>query len=389
MIAEVGTRSELRFPVEEYRTRVERLRAELQSRGIDSYVATMPEHLNYFTGFDPTGIYFFQLAVFTPDLPEPILLTHKCEKELARVTCWIEDIRIWQHGEDPVARAVALLREVGVGRGTTVGMELEGWYLKPDHYLRVRRSLDDVRIIDVTDVGQELRMRKSPAEMHYMRQAAALAALGFAAAVESLAPGTREVDVLGAVQHALAVAGSEYPALPFIIGSGPRSGLFHNLATERVIEEGDPVMLEISGVKARYNSNIVRTVVVGTASSDLLGLHRIAYDAFWQAFEAVKPGIPVGEIDRITREVRREYADYIPSRAGFGMELAYPPVWLGRPDILEGDPHVLEPGMVFSLEPSVAMYEGITMIYGYNMVVTENGAEILHQIDPNLFEIRV
>lgn len=384
---EVESKSTLRFPVEEYEHRLTLLRQELSARGVDVYIATVPEHLNYFTGFDPTGIYFYQLFVFTPELDQPILLTHKCEKELARVTGWIDDVRVWQHGEDPINRTIELLGEVGLESGMTVGMELDNWYLKTRNYLEVVDRLPRVSIVDITSVGVGMRSRKSKAEIDYMRRAAEFADLGFQAAVDALHAGVREREVLAAVQSAMATAGSEYPALPIIIGSGPRSGLFHAMPADRVVQDGDPVMMEITGVAARYNSNIVRTVVVGSASDLLRQLHTVAYDAFWCAYDAVRPGTAVGEIDRITREVRREYADFIPSRSGFGMELAYPPVWAGRPDILEGNEEVLEPGLTFSLEPSIAMYQGVTMIYGYNILVTEEGAELLHRTDAELFEV--
>ena len=69
------------------------------------------------------------------------------------------------------------------------------------------------------------------------------------------------------------------------------------------------------------------------------------------------------------------------------MGLAYPPVWAGRPDILVGDDEVLEEGMVFSLEPSVAQYHGATVIFGYNILVTDTGAEILQSTPAETFEI--
>ncbi len=71
------------------------------------------------------------------------------------------------------------------------------------------------------------------------------------------------------------------------------------------------------------------------------------------------------------------------------MGLAYPPVWAGRPDILLGDEEVLEEGMVFSLEPSIGQYHGTTVIFGYNILVTATGAEILQQTPKDLFEIEV
>lgn len=86
--------------------------------------------------------------------------------------------------------------------------------------------------------------------------------------------------------------------------------------------------------------------------------------------------------------MRRDYEEFIPSRCGFGMERAYPPVWLGRPDLLEGDPHVFEPGMVVWLEQSIAQYRGVTMIFARNILVTQSGHEVLHSTSPDdVFEL--
>jgi Xaa-Pro dipeptidase len=385
---ELADRAEMRFPEEEYQRRLVTFREALAAEGVDVYLGSLPEHMNYFTGFDPTGLYFYQKLFLTPGSAPPVLLTHKCEQQLARVTSWLEDVRIWTHGQDPVEITVAILTELGLAGGMTLGLEMESWYLKPATVKRLETAFPGVRIVDVTWIGQEQRMRKSPLEIAYIRQAARFADIGMAAAVEQLRPGVRELDIHAEIQRALATAGSEYPALPTIMGSGPRSGLFHALPSERVVQDGDPVMFEITGSRARYNSNNVRTLVAGAASDELKTLWDVVTGAFWAGFEITRPGTPVGEIDRVTREARKDYADFIPARAGFGMELAYPPVWLGRPDILEGDEHVLEPGMVFSLEPSVAMYRGVSMIFGFNILVTIDGAEILHRTPADLFEVR-
>jgi Xaa-Pro aminopeptidase len=384
---EMPSKSSLVFPVDEYRSRLTKFTQALAEEDVQIYVGSVPEHLNYFTGFDPLGLYFYQQMFLTPDSDQPVLLTHKCEKELARVQCWIDDVRFWSHGEDPVMRTLEILRELGVQSGVRVGLEMDNWYLKSSTYQRLVDELPGVEFVDVTHIAMEQRMVKSPLEIEHMRIAASFADLGFATAIEYLRPGVREIGVHAAVQHTLAASGSEYPAVPTIIGAGPRSGLFHAVPSNRVIEPGDPVMFEITGVSARYNSNIVRTLVAGEASPLLKQLWKIVTESFFTAFEAVRPGAPVGEIDKLSREARRDYADYIPARAGFGMELAYPPVWLGRPDILQGDDHVLVPGMVFSLEPSVAQFQGVTVIFGYNILVTEHGAEILHSTPADVFEV--
>jgi ectoine hydrolase len=382
----VASKSVLRFSVDEYKSRLRRFRDALAARGIDIYLGTVPEHFNYFTGFDPSGVFYYQQQFLTVDREQPILLVHKAEAELARTTSWIDDIRIWRHGEDPIKRTLDIINELGLTAKTRIGLELDNWYLKTSTYLQLRSELPTTELVDVTDIGFEMRIRKSPAEVAYLRKAAQLGDIGMAAAVQAIRPGVREVDVNASIQSALWTAGSEYPAFPTVVGSGPRSGLFHAMPTERVIQDGDPLMLEIGGVAARYNTNIVRTAVAGKASPRVKELHKIVLDAYFKALEAIRPGVPVGEIDRISKKARHGYEDYIPARSGFGLELAYPPTWLGSLSILEGDPHILEPGMVFANEPSISQFEGMSIIIANDVLVTQNGVEVLHKTPAQLFE---
>jgi Xaa-Pro aminopeptidase len=385
----LADRSAMVFPKSEYLERLGRLKSRLAALDVDVYLGSTPENLNYFTGFDPLGLYFFQHLFFARDMDAPSLLTHKCEKELARTQCWIDDISIWQHGTDPLQKTIEKLRALGVRSGSRVGLEMDNWYLKASTYKGLVDALPGVEFVDVTSDILRLRTIKSPTEIGYMREAARYSDMGFAAAVDTIRPGISEIDILAAVQSKMTSAGSEYPTLPFIINSGARSGLFHGVPTEKRLSKGDPVMIEITGSWKRYNSNIVRTVVTGKANSALKEIWDIVNESFWRPFELIKPGAPVAEIDRLSREIRSKYEPYIPARAGFGMGLAYPPVWAGHPDILVDNDDVLEEGMVFSLEPSIGQYHGTTVIFGYNILVTATGAEILQKTPRDIFEIDV
>jgi Xaa-Pro aminopeptidase len=385
--SEPADKSALVFARTEYISRLKRLSATLEKRGVDVYMGSTPENLNYFTGFDPLGLYFFQHIFYRPGADQPSLLTHKAEMDLARTQCWIDDIRIWRHGDSPLQMAIDNIKELGLPSGGRLGLELGNWYLTAATYRDLVQALPNIEIIDVTDDVQRLRAVKSPAEIAFMREAARFSDIGFAALVQSLKPGVSEAKLLGDVQSAMGLAGSEYPTLPFIIGSGARSGLFHAVPTSRVIEDGDPVMAEITGSWKRYNSNIVRTIIAGRASEGLKGLWRIVNESFWRPFELIKPGTAVGDIDLLSRQIRQDFKKYIVARAGFGMGLAYPPAWASRPNILVGEDDVLEAGMIFSLEPSIAQYHGVSMIFGYNILVTDSGAEILQRTDKTLFEV--
>lgn len=379
-------KSALKFSIQEFATRMGRLREALGAAGIDVFMASAPENMNYFSGFDPYGIFYYQQLYLTPVREQGILLTHKAEAELARTQCWIDDIRLWTHGEDPVAHTLEILDDVGLGAGGTLGIEFGRFNYQIQHYLRLKEALPGVRIVDATDIGERLRLVKSPAEIALMRKAANYTDIGMSAAYDTIRPGATEREVNARMEHAMAAAGSVASPSPTILGSGPRSGLFHALPTERVIEDGDAVILEPWGTCERYAVNICRTLTTGKADDRLRRLFGIVRDAFWKGFEAVGPGVPVGEIDRICKEARGGYEKYFPARSGFGLGLQYPNLHL-HPSILEGDPHVLEPGMIFALEPSIAQYEGNTVIVGGCVLVTEDGAELITETDPNTFEV--
>ncbi|MBP1885146.1 M24 family metallopeptidase [Sinorhizobium mexicanum] len=387
IIEPTSHKSQPAFSAEEYADRLQKLNLLLNDKRIDLYIASAPESLNYFTGFDPLGLYLYQHAFYKADSREPTLLTHKAEKELARVQCWISDVMIWQHGDDPVEMTIRQLRRMGVKQRVRVGVELGNWYLKASTFQALTEAFPGVHFVDVTEGVLKLRAVKSFQEIEYMREAARFSDVGFQAVVDSLKPGARENDILAAVQSSMAKAGSEYPTLPFIIASGPRAGHFHAVPTSRVVELNDPVSAEVTGSWKRYNSNICRTLVAGRASAEMLELWKIVNEAFWRPFELIRPGAAVADVDHLSRKIRAAYQNFIPARAGFGMGLAYPPTFAALPNILMDSEEILEAGMIFSLEPSIAQYNGLTISIGYNILVTSSGAEILQKTSNNIFEV--
>jgi Xaa-Pro dipeptidase len=377
---------ELAFDEREYRRRFDLVREECGRRGIQYLILRTPEHTCWISGFDPTGVFYqnqLHIDVRTGDVA---ILTHRAEEKLALVQSWVQRLLIWRHGEDPLKMA-AEYASAYLGPGSVIGMNLSGYYQNVSDYHVLHGLLGHVDVVDVSQMIDDLRLRKSDAEIGVMRRAAALADAGFRTALEVIKPGVTELDVNAAIQQKLTSLGCEYPAFPTLVSSGPRTGMFHALPSSRKLEIGDPVTMEIAGVVKRYNVNIVRTVFVGRATEEgrrLYGIVRRAYEA---GLAAVRPGVPVGQIDKATREVRRDYAEYIPARAGFGVELAYPPTWIGSLSILESDPHILEPGYVFSLEPSISGYRDWTIIVGSVVLVTKQGAEVLHTIPIDLIEV--
>jgi Xaa-Pro aminopeptidase len=66
------------------------------------------------------------------------------------------------------------------------------------------------------------------------------------------------------------------------------------------------------------------------------------------------------------------------------MEISYPPIWSGGLSLMRGDEHVLEPGMVITMEPGLAYADGATMMLGNNVLVTDRDPEVLNGLTAEL-----
>jgi Xaa-Pro dipeptidase len=358
----------------------------VRAHQLDALVISSHEHLTYLTGYEP------------PDLTAPFLLTltrdeqarlHAAAELLPRgavdltspLGAWrarIAEVEEFGRGELAAAAASTLRRELA-GRGARARIGFEGDW----HGLSWSRQAQLEQLVgatwaEATHILTAQRLRKSDEEIAVMARAAAAADLAMEATVSGITAGAREKDAALLGYHALAAAGSEYPSFPVLLGTGPRSGLYHPLPTEHVIAAGDAVEIEMTGVFARYNSNIVRTVFVSPVSR----AQRQAWDCVRAAFDAalgqMRPGRTAGAVDDASRAARAAYARHIPSRTGYSTGLSYPPFLMQPLSLLTGEQAPLEPGMVFSLEPSVAGDRGETVILGCNVLVTENEPRVLN-----------
>jgi Xaa-Pro aminopeptidase len=370
--------------LEEYQGRLARVRQWMGEADIDLLLITQPEHYNYLSGFDPTSTFYFQVLFVPVGEEPPTLLVNKAEHLLALETTWIEDLQVvWTH-DDQIARTVEILRSRNWATGRArIGLNLDSYYLKPRYFLALQAALPQAEFVDVTSALDDLRLVKSPAEIEYLRRAAHVADLGVTAGINAIRAGVLDRDVMAAIQGAVALNGGEFPAYPTLVDA---RGTLHGTPIGRVLDKGDVIYLEVSGVVRRYHCNISRTVVIGEPSTHVKELYAVVRNALDRCTEAMRPGVPVAEVVRIADECRQGYEQNTWARFGFSMEIAYPPIWIGGLSLMRGDPHVLEAGMVITVEPGLSYSQGATMMLGNNVLVTETGPEILNNVPVELFQ---
>jgi Xaa-Pro aminopeptidase len=226
-------------------------------------------------------------------------------------------------------------------------------------------------------VLRELRMRKSHAEIDALRTAAEAIDRVHAGMPQWLRPGRTEREVGRDIAEAIVAEG--HMRVDFVIvGSGPNGASPHHELSDRVIEIGDPVVVDIGGTTpAGYCSDETRTYAAGKPPGDFLRYYEVLLAAQEAACAAVAPGVACEEIDRVAREAitAAGYGEFFVHRTGHGIGLETHE----HPYIVSGNATPLEPGMAFSVEPGIYLPGRHGARIEDVVVCIETGGERLNQ----------
>ncbi len=368
------------FEPSEHHERLKRAREALIGADLAAFVCIAPEHLYYLGGYDSwVGVNSPQAMVFTTGPDEPTLILRDVDIALARETTWLKDVRTYRLVQDDFAAMVAdILRAKGVtGR---VGIELHSYAVTHALGSALADAVSPSEVIDATEVLGALRLIKSPAELAYLERAAHFTSQGLRAVHENLQPGLSEIGLAALIESAMRRAGSDYWAIPTELSSGARSAGGHATPREKVIEAGDLVHVEFAGVHQRYHTTALQTLAVGYPGGRALELYDIALQSLRAGMAAAKPGTAVAAIEEASFDPLKAHGleSAAMMRFGYGIGIAYPPIWLETLQIARGFDQTLEPGMVFVLHSCLELPdEGLGVIQGGTYRMSETG---LHKL---------
>ena len=193
-------------------------------------------------------------------------------------------------------------------------------------------------------------MRKTPAEVDALRRAGA--------AIDRVHERMGDFLRSGAARPTLPGTSARHPdeghvrATFVIVASGPNGASPHHEVSERIVNVGDPVVVDIGGTtQDGYCSDSTRTYAVGNAPQDFLDYFAVLLDAQARAVEAVRPGTSCDAVDATARELitAAGYGQWFVHRTGHGIGLETHE----DPYIVAGNTEPLELGMAFSVEPGI------------------------------------
>jgi Xaa-Pro aminopeptidase len=372
------------------------VRGRMTAAELDAVVATSYAGFYYLSGA-PLHPFGRPMAVIVPRDSDPMIVEPFIERPHTRLQSRIEDIRVYwdynptpalENPRPPLTSMVHLLAGALAERGLqSARIGIEDALLPLAHYRALKGALPRAELRPASDLIDRLRLVKSAEEIELIRAADRIADHGQALSLEWLRPG-RTADVLNSrIRHAMNdFAFESFPDMPFTAQSDVGLGATAKSAGHSdwirwgrgdVVKPGQILATVFSAWVWGYSGNVERAIAVGEPDARQRELLELMVEMNETAIAATRPGVEVADIDRICKDLFARHGLVTPTGTGIGRGITS---YEGNARELHLDVRlyndlVLEPGMVFSIEPHVREHD---VVYRHcnTIIVTEDGCEV-------------
>jgi Xaa-Pro dipeptidase len=375
------------FPVAEFEARVARAQAEMHAGEMDGIVLTTPQNFRYFSGLNsqfwesPTRPFF----LVVPREGAPIAVVPAIGGS-AMQTTWVTDIRTWP-APCPEDDGVSLLHSVLTSLPRRFGKI--GWEMGRESIIRMpildfdrlRKNISGIEFVDGSALVWGLRMVKSEDEIDKVREACRIGSDAFERFLQVVRYGDTEVDMAREFRKTAFDCGADNA--PFVsVCSGP-GGYSQVIAGPQETAQTDgQIMFVDTGLQFdAYFCDFDRNFAFGHISDEARRANEVVWNATQAGIDAARPGITAEDLWAAQNQVLEAAGavsgnDVGRSGHGLGMHLTEPP------SNMPGDHTLLKPGMVMTIEPGMEFAPGKMIVHEENLVITEDGCELLTRRAP-------
>jgi len=385
------------FPLGEYQTRIKRLREEMEKSNLRGIIVTDSKNIRYFAGGPVTELYedhFNTFFLIVPLDENPTLVMSRGREDTSK-TSWIEDRRFWGYGESgSVMNQVEWLdlvettiNEKKMNQGK-IGMELsEGFHLGMciNDFSKLKGRLDRVEIVDAGQIIWDCRLIKSCLEIQKIEKACDITCRAYEKAFEYIKPGVSEKQVCSVYyQEIFRLGATEKGFMSLYSGAGKDRMMWADAtASDRIIKEGDLIMLDGGAIIDGYHADISRMGFVGKPNKTLIDQYKIAIEAHYSVIEKIKDSLPISEAckagrNRIVKAGLGKNLVFGGGQTGHGLGLSLHE----KPDLALQSDELFKEGMVVAIEPAFLSKSSwkdsdYFLILENNYVVTKDGVKNL------------
>ena len=326
--------------------RLSNVRNAIKERRLDGLLISAPENRRYLSGFVGSAGY---------------LIISQSDAVLATDFRYIEqaghqapDFRVARVSGPNLNWFSQILAETGISR---LGFESDDLtvaiHRRLSQKLKEHNSQAATRISMVATAGitEQIRATKESEEIASLQRAIDISDGAMDAVTPTIQPGQTEQEVAWRLEVAMRELGAEALAFDIIVGSGPNAALPHHRAGERVIEEGEPIVIDMGAKYNGYCSDLTRTVILGEPDETFIKVYDTVLAAQQTAMVTVQPGMTGCEADHLARKVIEDagYGEHFGHSLGHGVGLAVHE----RPVAGPSAQGKLEEGMAFTIEPGI------------------------------------
>ena len=295
-----------------------------------------------------------------------VLYVNSVNYEQAKTEAEDVTVELIKRGENLMEK---IARQASNKRFAVDTLQIEGWRA-------LAKAVGGEEKIEIASKQiRELRKIKDNAEIQLIRQACKLANIGIQKASETIRPGIKEKEVAAEAEYAMRRAGADGTAFDTIVASGFCCAYPHGTFQEKMIEDGDFVVVDLGACYHFYRSDITRTFVAGKNSEKQIQIFETVKKAQQSAIESIKPGVPAKEVDKVARRIIEEagFCDFFVHNLGHGVGLEVHEAPILSPDSKD----ILEKGNVITVEPGVYLpgFGGVRI--EDTVLVTKYGVEKL------------
>ena len=387
---------DLPFTRDEYASRLTRVRAAMDERGIEVLVAADPSNMSWLTGYDGWSFYTPQAVVVTHD-DDPVWWGRMMDATGALRTVHMDADHIVGYSDDHVMSTErhayqhlsSTIADLGHG-SARIGVESDNYYYSAAADRHLRHGLPDAHFSDATGLVNWQRAVKSEQELVYMRRAARIVERMHDRILELVEPGLRKNDLVAEI-YRTAISGTDefggdYPAIVPLVPTGADASAAHLTWDDRPFEYGSGTFFEIAGVHRRYHVPLCRSVYLGDPPAEMLEAEKALVEGLESGLDVARAGNRACDVADALYSALERVGIEKDDRCGYPIGLSYPPDWGERTiSFRRSDESVLEPGMTFHFMPGLWMDDWGLEITESFLIREDGPAETLADYPRKLF----